>query len=221
MFQKVLIAEDHESINISVQKTLHDLGVSHDHKDYVFYCDDALMRIKKAISEKQPYELLITDLSFEEDVPGHEITTGIDLIKAARQLQPDLKVLVFSIEKRISVATSLMKTLAIDAYVPKARRDTQDLKLAIEAIARDKKYLSPNLKRAETGRDYDFTPLDVSIISLLAEGRSQKEIPAHLQGKGITFGLSSVEKRLKTIKETLAFSKNEQLIAYCKDIKLI
>lgn len=221
MFKKVLIAEDHESINISVQKTLQDLGIVHDHRNYVFYCDDALMRIKKAISDQQPYELLITDLSFEEDVPGQQITTGQELIKAARQIQPDLKILVFSVEKRTSVATALMKTLAIDAYVPKARRDSQDLKLAIEAIAKDKKYLSPNLKREDIGKDYDFTTIDVAIITLLSEGKSQKEIPAYLQGKGITYGLSSVEKRLKAIKETLEFTKNEQLIAYCKDIKLI
>ncbi|MCX2574065.1 DNA-binding response regulator [Pedobacter sandarakinus] len=221
MFKKVLIAEDHESINISVQKTLQDLGIPHDPRNYVFYCDDALLRIKKAIVDQQPYELLITDLSFEEDLAGQQINTGQELIKAAREIQPEIKVLVFSVDKRNSVATALMKTLGIDAYVPKARRDSQDLKLAIEAIAKGKKYLSPNLKRTETGKDYDFIPIDIAIITLLAEGKSQKEIPAHFQGIGITYSLSSIEKRLKAIKETLEFTKNEQLVAYCKDIKLI
>ncbi|MEJ5993313.1 response regulator [Pedobacter sp. Du54] len=221
MFQKVLIAEDHESINISVRKTLEDLGIAHDNKNYVFYCDDALTRIKKALRDQQPYDLLITDLSFEEDVPGQQITTGQGLIKAAKEIQPELKILVFSIERRISVANALMKALAIDAYVPKARRDTQDLKLAIEAIAKDKKYLSPNLKRTNEEKDYDFTTIDVAIITLLAEGKSQKEIPACLLLKDITYSLSSVEKRLKAIKQMLEFTKNEQLIAYCKDIKLI
>ncbi len=134
MFQKVLIAEDHESANISVQKTLSDLEVVHDNRNYVFYCDDALMRIQKALRENQPYELLITDLSFEEDVPGQKITTGQELIKIVKQIQPDLKILVFSIENRASVANSLMKELDIDAYVPKARRDAQERALLERSI---------------------------------------------------------------------------------------
>jgi len=34
-------------------------------------------------------------------------------------------------------------------------------------------------------------------------------------------GLSSTEKRLKTIREALELQSNEQLIAYCKDIGII
>ena len=135
MFKKVLIAEDQESANISVRKTLADLGVII--ADYVYYCDDAINRIKKAITEGAPYELLITDLSFDEDMP-QQITGGVALIKAARLIQPDLKILVFSIENRKAIAQSLVKDLDIDAFVPKARHDAKDLKLAIDAIEKNK-----------------------------------------------------------------------------------
>ena len=47
MFEKILIAEDHESSNISVRKALEDIGL--DKNDYVYYCDDALLRVKHAI----------------------------------------------------------------------------------------------------------------------------------------------------------------------------
>ena len=47
MFKKILIAEDHESSSISVQKTLEDLSISN--TDYVYYCDDSLAKIKKSI----------------------------------------------------------------------------------------------------------------------------------------------------------------------------
>jgi hypothetical protein len=49
MFKKILIAEDHESSSISVQKTLEDLNISN--ADYVYYCDDALAKIQKSIRE--------------------------------------------------------------------------------------------------------------------------------------------------------------------------
>lgn len=222
MFKKVLIAEDHESASISVQKTLTDLNIFHDNRNYVFYCDDALSRIQKAISEGEPYELLITDLSFDEDSP-QVVKSGSELIKAARNIQPDLKVLVFSIENRVSVAAGLMSELDIDAFVPKARNDAKDLKAAIEKMAADRKYLSPNLKKTFSPEPaFTFTDYDKTIISMLANGKPQKDIPFYLLRNSIKpSSLSSVEKRFNTIKTILDISSNEQLIAYCKDRKII
>jgi len=57
MFKRVLIAEDHESANISVQKTLADLGITN--TQYTFYCDEAFIQIKKSLQDEQPYDLLI------------------------------------------------------------------------------------------------------------------------------------------------------------------
>jgi two-component system capsular synthesis response regulator RcsB len=222
MFKKVLIAEDHESVSISVQKTLTDLNVLHDNRNYVYYCDDALKRIVKALDEGEPYELLITDLSFDYDLP-QVLTGGIELIHAAKRVQPDLKVLVFSIDNRNSVAIGLLNDLDIDAYVPKARHDAKDLKAALEKMSENKKYLSPNLKKAVSLDPlFVFNEYDKTIISLLAKGSTQKEIPLYLQKNNIKpSSLSSIEKRLNTIKTILDISNNEQLIAFCKDKKVI
>jgi len=217
MFKKVLIAEDHESANISVQKTLADLNIPFHPANFVYYCDDALNRIQKALREHEPYELLISDLSFDDDYTPQKIVRGTELIKAARAIQPDLKVLIFSIENRAKIVHSLFKNLDIDAYVPKARQDAKDLKIAIETLSKGKKYVSPNLKRTTADESYhDFSILDKGIIKALIEGKLQKEIPQHLEHLKIRpSGLSSVEKRLKLMKENLDFSTNEQLIAYC------
>jgi two-component system capsular synthesis response regulator RcsB len=222
MFKKVLIAEDHESASISVQKTLTDLNIYHDNRNYVFYCDDALSRIKKALYEGEPYELLITDLSFENDKP-QTLNGGIELIQAARSLQPDLKVLIFSIENRSTVATGLLDNLDIDAFVPKARHDAKDLKQAMEKMADNKKYLSPNLKKLlSLSPSFVFTEYDKTIVSMLAKGRAQKDIPLYFLKNNIKpSSLSSIEKRLNTIKTILDISSNEQLIAHCKDNNII
>lgn len=98
MLKKILIAEDYESSNISVQKALEDLKIP-DPK-YVNYCDDALSRIKMSLQENNPFELLITDLSFDEDHREQNIKNGQQLISAAKELQPNLKVIVFSVEKK-------------------------------------------------------------------------------------------------------------------------
>lgn len=221
MFKKVLIAEDHEIANISVQKTLQELGIL-DTK-YVYYCDDALSWIRNAMRDNEPYDLLITDLSFEDDYNRQRISGGIELIKEVKAVQSDIKIIVFSAENRSGVIEELFSRHRIDGYVRKARRDAQHLKEALHAIFDERKYQSPDITQAIRNRNsHEFSSLDINIVSLLAQGVLQKNIPHHLQEKGIRpFGLSSIEKRLSLMKDLLNFSKNEQLVAYCKDIGLI
>jgi two-component system capsular synthesis response regulator RcsB len=221
MFKKVLIAEDHEHANISVRKTLDDLGIPQ--REFRFYCDDAFTIIRAAIQKEQPFDLLITDLSFEEDKNIQQITGGKELIRAVRAAQPGIKILVFSLENNIGVVDELFNDLDIDAYVRKARYDGEDLKRAIDAISNNKKYRSADLMHKKgTENSYDFKAYDIEIITLLCNGTPQKNIPAYLQQKNIKpAGLSSVEKRLNAIKTSLNISSNEQLVAYCKDNRII
>ncbi len=221
MFKKVLIAEDHEHANISVRKTLEELDIAQ--REFRSYCDDALTLVQIALRQEQPFDLLITDLSFEEDKNVQKITGGKELIKAVKQLQPTLKVIVFSLESNISVVDELFHDLDIDAYVRKARYDAEDLRRAIDAVSNHKKYRSADLMRnRRIENSYDFKAYDIEIIRLLCNGTVQKNIPAYLHQKNIKpSGLSSVEKRLSSIKIALNISSNEQLIAYCKDHRVI
>lgn len=221
MFKKVLIAEDHEIANISVRKTLEELGITD--ARYVYYCDDALAWVRNALRSGEPYELLITDLFFEEDSYPQSLKSGEELIRAVKDVQPDLKIIVFSAENRSAIIDELFKTLTIAGYVRKARRDAQHLKEALQAVYNNKPYLAPDLKQSIREKNsHEFSTLDVTIISLLSQGVLQKDIPYYLQQKNIKpSGLSSIEKRLSLMKEVLEFSKNEQLIAYCKDIGVI
>ena len=166
--------------------------------------------------------MLITDLSFNEDFPKQQITDGARLIKAVKEVQPEIKVLVFSSEGRLSEAQILFESLNIDGFVPKGRGDVKDLKSAIQAIFDNKKYISANLKKTINQKVYDFEKLDIAILTLLAKGISQKMMQEHLQDMGIKpNSLSSIEKQLKKMREALEFQNNPQLIAYCIDRKII
>jgi two-component system capsular synthesis response regulator RcsB len=221
MFKRVLIAEDQEMTSISVRKTLEDLGIKQ--AEYTYYCDDAYLQIKKNVDSEQPFDLLITDLSFEEDHRKQLLAGGVELITAVKSVQPGIKVLVFSAENKAAVIDVLFKELGINAYVRKARNDAKDLKLGIEAISQNKTYLSAHLKSMVKQKNaYEFSSFDITIISLLSQGTLQKDIPLYLQQNNIKpSGLSSVEKRLNLMKEVLEFTKNEQLVAYCKDFGII
>jgi len=221
MFTKILIAEDYESSNISVQKALEDLKITN--PKYVNYCDDALSRIKMNLLEKNPFELLITDLSFDEDHREQNLKNGQQLIFAARELQPNLKVIVFSVEKKEVIIEKLFTEQHINGYVKKGREDVKDLKKAIRAVFNNEKYISYDLKTNSSERNsFEFSEYDTLLVSLLANGILLKNIPDYLKENNIKpASMSAVEKRLKEIKESLEINSNEQLIAFCKDFGII
>ncbi|MGK6343299.1 response regulator [Chryseobacterium sp. DT-3] len=221
MFKKILIAEDHESSSISVQKTLEELNIPN--VDYVYYCDDALAKVQKSIRENDLYDLLITDLSYEEDHRLQNIKDGKQLIEEVRDLQPSLKVIVFSGEHKSGIIDSLFNDCKINGFVRKARNDSKELKKAIAAVYANESYLSLDFKReVKKLNSYEFTSYDITLVSLLSQGVLQKNIPTYLQANNIKpNSLSSVEKRLNSLKENLNVASNEQLVAFCKDLGII
>jgi DNA-binding NarL/FixJ family response regulator len=221
MFKKILIAEDHESINISIQKTLEDLNIPN--IDYVYYCDDALAKIQKSLREEQPYDLLITDLYYEEDHRAQNIKDGRELIQKIKEIQPSLKVIVFSAEHKSGVIDSLFNEYKINGYVRKARNDSKELKKSIASVFINENYLSADLKQdVKKFNSYEFSTYDITLVSLLSKGVLQKNIPIHLEERNLKpSSLSSVEKRLNSLKEDLEVNSNEQLVAFCKDIGII
>ncbi|MDQ1856904.1 response regulator [Chryseobacterium sp. WLY505] len=221
MFKKILIAEDHESSSISVQKTLEDLSISN--TDYVYYCDDALAKIQKSIREDDLYDLLITDLSFEEDHNIQNIKDGKELIKTIRELHPSLKIIVFSAEHKSGIIDSLFNEYGINGFVRKARNDSKELKKAIASTYVNENYLSLDLKQeVKKLNNYEFSTYDITLVSLLSQGVLQKNIPVYLQNNDIKpNSLSSVEKKLNSMKEDLQITSNEQLVAFCKDLGII
>jgi two-component system capsular synthesis response regulator RcsB len=221
MFKKVLIAEDYESANLSVQRVLEDLKI--EDVDHVYYCDDALAKIKKSLRDGNPYDLLITDLSFEEDHYVQNIKSGKELLQAAKAEQSNLKVIVFSGESKSGIIDSLFTDFQIDGYVRKARYDSKELSQAIKTVYKDEKHLALDVQQSvKKMNTYEITKYDTQIISLLANGTFLKDIPAVLKLKNISpSSLSAVEKRISLLKTSLGVKSNEHLIAFCKDLGII
>jgi DNA-binding NarL/FixJ family response regulator len=221
MIDKVLIAEDHESANLSVQRTMEELCIPQ--IDYAFYCDDALSKIQVAKRNGEPYDLLITDLYFEDDGTFQKIAGGFDLVRSAREVQPDIMILIFSSEHRPATIDMLFKNYEVDAYVRKARHDAKELKSAFESLSKQQRYYPRALAQlVQQSNAYEFTEFDINIIRLLSQGYRQNEIPDYLRQHDIKpSSLSIIEKRLKQIRDELNFSKNEQLVLFCKEAGIL
>lgn len=221
MFKKVLIAEDYDIVNKGVVTTLKDLGITN--ITTVRYCDDAHLKIKKAIFDKNPFELLITDLSFNKDHRNQKYVSGEDLIAIVKVIQPKLKIIVFSVDDRLQKVRSLVQTYNINGYVCKDRHDAKELSKAINEIYNDKQYLSTRVKLAlEPKSNLEIDDYDINLVNYLANGISQGEISELLKKhKVYPNSISSIEKHLNILKIQFKANNPTHLVSIFKDLGLI
>lgn len=219
MFKKVLVAEDFDSINLAVNQTLQSLAI--EQIDHAKYCDDAVVLLKKALHVKEPYQLLICDLSFKADKRQVKLINGEELIAKAKLLQPDIKVIVYSIEDKNFRIKSLFQNLKINGYVHKGRRSLTELKAALKTTFNDdKNYISADFTHILHSKiTHEIDNFDLQLIRHLAMGVAQDEIETTFKELGITpNSKSTIEKRIGRLKEYFKAKNTVHLIAIAKDL---
>ncbi|MFT6748903.1 MAG: two-component system capsular synthesis response regulator RcsB [Flavobacterium sp.] len=219
MFKKVLIAEDLDSISLAVHKTIQALEISE--IVHVKYCDDAILKIKKAVQDNQPFDLLLTDLSFKSDHRKTVLSSGEDLIQNAKKLQPNLKVLVYSVEDKTFRIKHLFDNLNINAFVLKGRKSLKELETAIPIIFKENtKYISPEMGGVLLQKSaFEIDDFDIQLIKQLSLGIAQDRMELRFKELGIVpNSKSSIEKRLGKLKDHFKANNTVHLIAIAKDL---
>ena len=129
MFKKVIIAEDLDAMNLGIQQVLKDLNiVDFQHSKF---CDEAFLKIRAAIHQNEPYDLLISDLSFKTDHRKSDIANGDELVQKVRELQPNIKIIAYSVEDKSYRIKSLFDNAEIDNFVLKGLNSKKKKKKAI------------------------------------------------------------------------------------------
>ncbi len=222
MFQKVLIAEDQNSIHKGLENILEELKI----KEIITvqYCDDALLKIKASLKTERPFDLLITDLSFKEGHRNRTLTSGEALISAVRDLQPELNIIVFSVEHRIGKIKSLLEGSKVNAYVEKGREESKEIIKAVHAVLNGGVYYSHNLAQLLRSADdiSQTDKYDELLLQLLAKGLKRDQIALYFEEKDLPArSLSSIEKRINKLKVLFDANTSEQLVAIAIDRGLI
>lgn len=221
MFKKVLVAEDIDSINHAVSSVLRELDVRQ--VQHAEYCDKALLLAKKALIENEPFDLLICDLSFQQDHVEQQICSGAELIAKLRKLDPQLKILVNSVEDHPQTIKALWDSGNINGYVCKDRNGMKELKNAISEILSGKNYNSSRIEAALRQENvFVLGDFEINLLNSIANGLTQDEIQEHFREKNISpSSKSSIEKRLKELREEFSARTTPHLIGIVKDLKLI
>jgi len=221
MFKKVLVSEDLGSISNGIISVLEALYI--DNFQQVQYCDDAYLKIKKANQDGQPFDLLITDLSFKEDHRPQKYQSGETLIKALKQEYPKLNIIAYSIEDRPQKVRAVIQGSNANAYVCKGRNGLKELDEAVVAVFNGQTYLSPQIATAlRESSTTEIDDYDIEIMQLLAKGLSQEEISRDLKSQNKSpNSLSAIEKRIVKLRTNLNAKNTIHLISIAKDLGLI
>lgn len=221
MFKKILIVEDMEDINKGVHTLLTELGVSY--IDQVQYCDDAYLKIKRAELDHDPFEMVITDLSFKVDHRSQKYQSGHALVEKIKTEFPKLKVIVYSVEDRLQSVRTLFNKHHIDAYVCKSRSGLKNLTTAITEVVQGNNFLSTEVANAfSSENELEIDDYDISLLDNLSKGLSQEEISALYKKQNISpASLSSIEKRLNKLRIQFNANNAIHLVAIVKDLGLI
>lgn len=222
MFTKVLVVDDIDLNNIATEKALTELGISD--VTYAKYCDEALLKIKKAELDRQPFELLVSDLSFKADHRVTVLKSGEELIAEVKNLYPHIKVIAFSIDERSHSIKKLLDEMEIEAYVLKSRNSSSELKKAIQLVYSGKEtYLSPDLQFAYQDKTTsEIDNFDIQLLKQLSLGVPQDAMEHKFKELGITpNSKSTIEKRIAKLKDYFKANNPTHLVAIAKDLGLV
>lgn len=221
MTNKVLVADGFDGIGLCVGQILKQHSVSE--TGYTKYYDDTYLKIKKAIFDKVPYNLLISDLNFKTDYRNTTLNSAEELILAVKKIQPDIKIIVFSEEVKSFRINSLFKNYHINAFVHKGRNSVIELDKAIQTLL-VKGTKNPTLEY-EALRHMslvDVREYDISLLKLISHGYTLDEISKDLKKFGVNpNSKSSIEKCINKLRTYFNAQNIVHLIAITKDLGVI
>lgn len=222
MFTKVLVAEDYEIANQGIIKILNDTMGIHNIQE-AKYCDDAYLKFRKAHNDQEVFELLITDLSFREDHKTQTRTSGVDLIKDIKKIQPDIKVIVYSQENRPDKINMLFEKFKVNGYVCKGQNAVKELIACVNGVYQGNTIRPLALTNTNaSGMMIQLDDLDMILLEELAQGFTKKEIRIKLKKQKISPNSeSAIDKRVSKLFDDFKAKNSTHLVAIVKDLGLL
>ena len=219
MFKKVLVAEDIDAVNSALKKFL--LGIGIQEVAHAAYCDEAYLKCKRAHLENAPFDLVICDLSFRQDHRDEKIRSGDELALLFKKELPKIKIIIHSIEDQPGRVKKIIPY--VEGYVCKGRNGMNYLAQAISDVYQGKAYFSPDIEQTlHQNNVKELSNYDLSILKYLSQGYTQEQISIKFKEKGLTpFSKSSIEKKLKDLREEFGANTNPQLMSIVITLQLI
>jgi len=219
---RILIADDHQLVIQGILCSLKEVGdfdvVTTDN------CDDAFQLIKSN-QNTNPFQLLFTDLSFDNTTEDTNLDGGEELIKAIRNNEFDIKIAVITGHTETNRVYNVISNLNPNAYLLKSKCDATEIGFAVQKMLANDYYYTHEIHQKIMKRNIIQIQMDDVAIQIL------KELPNHpklanlegviKKGDGSFLKLRSIETKLGSLRADLNANNNTDLVLKAKELGII
>ncbi|WP_420551943.1 response regulator [Tenacibaculum aiptasiae] len=219
---KILLVDDHQLIIEGILSYLRD--IDNLEIETANSCDEAFSKIKTSLS-KDPFHIVFTDLSFDNQQENNTLDGGESLIKALQQEKIDIKIGVITGHSETNRVFNVIHNLNPSAYILKGNCSTDELTFAIKKILKGEIYYTHEIHQKLLKRALIEIQMDEVAIQIL------KELPKHakignLEGlikkrDGSAIKVRSIESKLAKLRTDLQANNNTDLVLKAKELGIL
>jgi DNA-binding NarL/FixJ family response regulator len=215
---KILIVDDHQLIINGIISSLKEIGGYE--ISSTTNCDAAFAKLKQ-----EPFDILFTDLSFDNDTVSAKLNGGEDLIKAIQKEEIPVKIGVITAHSEINRIFNVIQNLKPLAYLLKTKCGATELNFAIQKMMSNDFYYTHEVHQKMIRRASINIQMDEVAIQILKELPNQSKI-SNLEGiikkeDGTILKLRSIESKLANLRIDLNAVNNTDLILKAKELGII
>lgn len=219
---RILVVDDHQLVIQGILCSLKEVGDF----DVVTSnnCDDAFQLIKNN-QKTNPFQLLFTDLSFDNTTEDTLIDGGEELIKAIRNNDFDIKIAVITGHTETNRVYNVISNLNPNAYLLKSKCDATEIGFAIQKMLTNDYYYTHEIHQKIMRRNIIQIQMDDVAIQILKELPNHPKI-SNLEGvikktDGNFLKLRTIETKLGNLRTDLNANNNTDLILKAKELGII
>ncbi|WP_299119135.1 response regulator [uncultured Tenacibaculum sp.] len=219
---KILLVDDHQLIIEGILSYLRD--IDNLEIETANSCDEAFSKIKTSLSNN-PFHIVFTDLSFDNQQENNTLDGGESLIKALQQEKIDIKIGVITGHSETNRVFNVIHNLNPSAYILKGNCSTDELTFAIKKILKGEIYYTHEIHQKLLKRALIEIQMDEVAIQIL------KELPKHakignLEGlikkrDGSAIKVRSIESKLAKLRTDLQANNNTDLVLKAKELGIL
>lgn len=219
---RILIVDDHQLVIQGILCSLKEVGDFH--VVTANTCDKAFQLIKMH-QNTNPFQLLFTDLSFDNTTEDSLLDGGEELIKAIRNNNFDIKIAVITGHTETNRVYNVIRNLNPNAYLLKSKCDATEIGFAVQKMLVDDYYYTHEIHQKIMRRNIIQIQMDDVAIQIL------KELPNHPKisnlegiinkGDGSFLKLRSIETKLGNLRADLNANNNTDLVLKAKELGII
>lgn len=219
---KILLVDDHQLILEGILSYLKDIdGLEIETANS---CDDAFSKIKTSV-HSNPFQIVFTDLSFDNQTQNVVLDGGESLIKAIQKEEIPIKVGVITGHSETNRVFNVIHNLNPSAYILKGKCNTDELTFAIQKMLKDEVYYTHEIHQKLLKRALIEIQMDDVAVQILKELPKHAKI-ANLEGlikksDGSELKVRSIESKLSKLRTDLQANNNTDLVLKAKELGII